>query len=291
MAAFAIEFGLHYVNLTEHVGETEQIIEMSRQAETGFILQSGLAPGYVDVLAHHVYKEFIAEFGDQHVERIAMKVGALPKRATGPHYYGFTWSPIGVATEYVKNAVIIKDGIKTECSSLSNTTNLILDGIHYEDDFTSGGAADLPDFFAGKVKYLDYKTIRYPGHFSWVRQMLKDIPATTNKEDFLLKKMSSEVPHSEDDMIILYVAVQGLDSKGVLRIKERSLKIEPSYVGSHRLKAIQTATAAPMLEAARMLLGGNLRGPILQSQIDTSTFLQGSFVQTVYNQKRLKEFA
>ncbi len=290
MAAFALEFGLHYVNLTEYVEETARIIQISRNAQTGFVLQSGLAPGYVDILAHHLYKEFIQEHGDHQVERISMKVGALPKRTVGPHFYGFTWSPIGVATEYVKNAVIIKDGLKTECGSLSHTTKLILDGIHYEDDYTSGGAADLPDYFAGKVNFLDYKTIRYPGHFSYVREILKNVPASINKEDYLLEKMSKEIPHSEDDLIILYVSVQGMDSKGVLRIKERSLKIEPSYVGSHRLKAIQTATAAPMLEAARMLLGGNLRGPVLQSQIDTSAFLQGSFIQTVYNQKKHKEF-
>ncbi len=289
MAHIARKYNMHYVNLTEHVSETEKILEIAQGASTGFILQSGLAPGYIDVLANHLYKEFTQENGVDQVESISMKVGALPKMATGPHFYGFTWSPIGVATEYVKDAIIIRDGVKTQCPSLSNTTTLILDGITYEDDYTSGGAADLPDYFLGKVKMLDYKTIRYPGHFNWVRKQLENINPDQSVENVLLQKMLDHVPFSEDDMIILYVSVIGKDRKGLLLIKERSMKIEPSLVGSHKLKAIQTATAAPMLESARMLLSNQYHGPILQSQIDTNQFLYGSFIQSIYHPKNYKE--
>lgn len=289
MAHIARKYNMHYVNLTEHVSETEKILEIAQGASTGFILQSGLAPGYIDVLANHLYKEFTQENGVDQVESISMKVGALPKMATGPHFYGFTWSPIGVATEYVKDAIIIRDGVKIQCPSLSNTTTLILDGITYEDDYTSGGAADLPDYFLGKVKMLDYKTIRYPGHFNWVRKQLENINPDQSVENVLLQKMLDHVPFSEDDMIILYVSVIGKDRKGLLRIKERSMKIEPSLVGSHKLKAIQTATVAPMLESARMLLSNQYQGPILQSQIDTNQFLYGSFIQSIYHPKNYKE--
>ncbi|MGB4969238.1 MAG: saccharopine dehydrogenase C-terminal domain-containing protein [Saprospiraceae bacterium] len=290
MARFAKQYHLHYVNLTEYVDETNQILELAKDADTGFILQSGLAPGYVNILANHLYKEFVSEFGELNIEKISMKVGALTKITKDPHFYGFTWSPIGVATEYVKEAIVIKDGVKTSIPSLSDTRSIIIDGIHYEDDYTSGGAADLPDYFAGKVNALDYKTIRYPGHYGWVRKQLEEIGQHSNMELALLDRMSQQIPHSEDDIIILYISVLGKDQQGILRIKERSLRIEPSYVGSHKLKAIQTATAAPMLEAARMLLSGKYKGPLLQSQIDTHEFLQGSFVQMIYNQKKYREF-
>lgn len=290
MARFAKQFHLHYVNLTEYVQETQDILQLTKDADTGFILQSGLAPGYVNILANHLYKEFVNEFGDQKVERISMKVGALTKMTKFPHFYGFTWSPIGVATEYVKDAIVIRDGVKMAIPSLSETTSLIIDGIQYEDDFTSGGAADLPDYFSGRVRFLDYKTIRYPGHYHWVRTQLSQIENTDNKEVVLLQKMMEQIPQAEDDVIILYISVLGYDKENVLRIKERSIKIEPSYVGGHKLKAIQTATAAPMLEAARMLLTGKYKGPMLQSQINTQEFLQGSFIQMVYNQRKQREF-
>ena len=290
MARFAKQFKLHYVNLTEYVQETQEILQLAKDAETGFILQSGLAPGYVNVLANHLYKEFVSEFGDHKVERISMKVGALTKMSKYPHFYGFTWSPIGVATEYVKDAIVIREGMKTTIPSLSETTTLIIDGIQYEDDYTSGGAADLPDYFSGRVRFLDYKTIRYPGHYHWVRNQLSEIEQNDNKELALLRKMMEEIPLAEDDVIILYISVLGYDPDNALRIKERSLRIEPTFIGSHKLKAIQTATAAPMLEAARMLLTGKYKGPMLQSQINTQEFLQGSFVQMVFNQKKHREF-
>lgn len=63
MASFAKQFGLHYVNLTEHVKETELILEIAKDADTGFVLQSGLAPGYIDVLANHLYNEFVQQHG------------------------------------------------------------------------------------------------------------------------------------------------------------------------------------------------------------------------------------
>ncbi len=289
MAAFAKKYKLHYVNLTEYVDETNQILELAKDAETGFILQSGLAPGYVNILANHLYKDFVSQYGDQQVDQVAMKVGALTRITTNPHYYGFTWSPIGVATEYVKDAIVIRNGIKTTIPSLTETTDILIDGIHYEDDFTSGGAADLPDYFSGKVRNLDYKTIRYPGHYQWVKNQLAEIGSQAHPEIALLDKMKQVIPNVDEDLIILYVGITGKDASGSIRIKERSLRIEPSFVGSHKLKAIQTTTAAPMLEAARMLLSGKYKGPMLQSQIDTQEFLSGSFVQMVFNQKKYRE--
>ena len=55
-------------------------------------------------------------------------------------------------------------------------------------------------------------------------------------------------------------------------------------VGKYRLRAIQTTTAAPLLQAAHLLLELPQRGVILQSQIDPEPFLNGKFVRKVYGQ-------
>ena len=104
MARFARRFDLHYANLTEHVKETEEIQEIAEGAERGFILQTGLAPGYINVLGHHLFQRFCREHGGERADRLEMRVGALTTHARPPHYYGFTWSSIGVATEYVEPA-------------------------------------------------------------------------------------------------------------------------------------------------------------------------------------------
>ena len=150
MARYCIEYNCHYANLTEYVAETNEIMEMANGAKVGLVLQTGLAPGYINVLAHHLFKKFCNENNVDKVRRIAMKVGALSDYATSPSFYAYTWSPIGVATEYVKPAVVVRDYEIMEVPSLSDTKRIVIRGKTYEDDFTSGGAADLPSCFARK---------------------------------------------------------------------------------------------------------------------------------------------
>ena len=147
MAQFAVDFKMHYANLTEYVAETDKIMKLAKNADTGFVLQTGLAPGYINVLAMSLYRQFVENYENEKVERIGMKVGALTAHAHAPHYYGFTWSPIGVATEYVKNSRVIRKYKITEKPALSARERIIIGARTYEADLTSGGAADLPDFF------------------------------------------------------------------------------------------------------------------------------------------------
>ncbi len=283
MAAFALKFGMHYVNLTEYVQETEEIIQMVSNSDKGFVLQSGLAPGYVNILAHKLYLDFCERYKVNVVDHIKMRVGALTKNVESPHYYAFTWSPIGVATEYIKEAKVIQDGHLMKQPALSETSQRIINGILYEEDFTSGGAADLPEYFQGKARNLDYKTLRYPGHYNWVREQSQSNSAQTDSIQALLKTMQEQVPHIEDDQIVIYASVSSKDKNGNIHTLEHSQTIESMTIGSHKLKAIQITTAVPMLEAARMLLKSSFKGAVLQSQIDPYQFLSGPFVQMVYN--------
>jgi len=284
MAGYAKKYGLHYVNLTEYVAETNEIMALAKNAETGFVLQSGLAPGYIDILAHYLYQEFCRKYHVDKVDKLQFKVGALTDHAVAPHYYGFTWSPVGVATEYMKDAEAVRDFKKVPLKSLSERARIIIDGRTYEEDLTSGGAADLPDALAGKVRHLDYKTLRYPGHYAWVQQQIEGLANGDTAIGTLQEKMETEIPHMEQDQIVLYAAVEGKDSHGVLRRSEVSKLLRPQKVGKHRLRAIQATTAAPMVQAAFMLLESDRKGVVLQSQIDPKPFLNGSFIAAVYGE-------
>jgi saccharopine dehydrogenase-like NADP-dependent oxidoreductase len=286
MAAFAKEYGMHYANLTEYVNETNQVIEIAKGASTGFVLQTGLAPGFVNIVANALYMEFSETYEVEKVDYIGMKVGALTQNASAPHFYGFTWSPIGVATEYVKDAIAIRDYVKTTVPALSAQERIIIDGETYEVDLTSGGAADLPDAFTGIAKNLDYKTIRYPGHYDWVKGIL-GANANKNAEDqinILQEEMMNNIPHLEDDLVVIHVNVIGKDSKGTLRAIEKTYFIGNQEIGNQTLRAIQTTTAAPMCECARMLLEGGYTGPVFQSQLDPFAFMEGVYVKEIYGE-------
>ena len=62
IAQFAKDYNLHYANLTEYVAETDAIIALAKNASSGFILQTGLAPGYIDLLANGLFQQFCLEF-------------------------------------------------------------------------------------------------------------------------------------------------------------------------------------------------------------------------------------
>ena len=287
IAQFAKDYQLHYANLTEYVAETDAIITLAKNSKTGFILQTGLAPGYIDLLANGLFQKFCTDYGVEIVDKLEFKVGALTINAVAPHYYGFTWSPVGVATEYLKDTVVLRDFAKIKLPSLSERATIIIDGIAYEEDLTSGGAADLPDALQGKVGSLDYKTLTHPGHYAWIDELLSQTENKENAINELQQKMQEVIPTIEDDQIVLYAAIEGRDSTGILRRREISKRILPQIVGKRKLRAIQTSTAAPLAQAAQLLLESSLTGVALQSQIDSSAFLKGNYVVRVYGETKL----
>jgi saccharopine dehydrogenase-like NADP-dependent oxidoreductase len=281
LARLALQYGLHYANLTEYVAESAAISELARDAETGFILQTGLAPGFVNVLGKSLVDDFLATWDVDRIERLAMRVGALPQHAEGPHYYAFTWSTVGVATEYVKDAIVVRDHHKRTVPALSERETLFLGGEAYEADLTSGGAADLPDALHAQVRTLDYKTIRHPGHYAWVESILR-AASPDERISHLQRAMETSIPSIEEDVVLVYASVEGFDPQGIRRGIQRSFRIHPMTVGGHRLRAIQTTTAAPLAECANMLLTGRYRGVVQQSHIDTREFLTGRYVSRVF---------
>ncbi|HEX8369800.1 MAG TPA: saccharopine dehydrogenase C-terminal domain-containing protein [Pyrinomonadaceae bacterium] len=282
MARFAKDFKMHYANLTEYVAETDEIINLAKDAETGFILQTGLAPGFINVLAMSLYQKFVAQFENEKIEKIGMKVGALTAHAHQPHFYGFTWSPIGVATEYVKPSRVIRDYKITEMPALSDREKIVIGGRQYEADLTSGGAADLPEFFTDKARRLDYKTLRHVGHYAWVDGVIRKFPNDDDLPKNILAEFLREVPAVEDDFVLVHASVEGFDKRNVRRLIEKAFFVEPLEINGHFLRAIQTTTAAPLLESAMMLLSGKYRGVVLQSQLNPQDFLNGTFVSRVY---------
>ncbi len=282
LARFAKDYKMHYANLTEYVAETDEIIALAKDAETGFILQTGLAPGFINVLAMSLYHQFVKKHGNEKVERMAMKVGALTAHAHEPHFYGFTWSPIGVATEYVKNSRVLRNYKITERPALSSRETIVIGARTYEADLTSGGAADLPDFFAGKAKALDYKTLRYVGHYDWVESLIRKLPKDENLPNKLQDKMLEAIPSVEDDLVLVHASVDGFDSKGRRRMIEKAFYVHPLEINGKSLRAIQTTTAAPLCESAMMLLTGKYKGVVLQSQIAPKEFMNGNFVGRIY---------
>jgi saccharopine dehydrogenase-like NADP-dependent oxidoreductase len=166
--------------------------------------------------------------------------------------------------------------------ALTDREKIIIGGRSYEADLTSGGAADLPEFFTDKARRLDYKTLRHVGHYAWVDGVIRKFPNDEDLPKNVLAEFLREVPAVEDDFVLVHASVEGFDKQNVRRLLEKAFFVEPLEINGHFLRAIQTTTAAPLLESAMMLLSGKYRGVVLQSQINPQEFLSGSFVSRVY---------
>jgi lysine 6-dehydrogenase len=132
----------------------------ARAAGINIIPDCGLAPGMVSVLAAHGAARFTE------LEAIHIRVGGLPQEPRPPLNYQLVFSVEGLINEYVERARVIRNGQIIEIESMTEIETLEFPAPfgRVEAFQTSGGTSTLPDTFAGRLRELDYKTIRYPGH-------------------------------------------------------------------------------------------------------------------------------
>ena len=294
VARLARRHGKHYVNATEHVAATQQIEELARGADKAFVLQAGLAPGYVNILGMALYDRAHERYAVESIDRLEMRVGALTRHAGPPSHYGWTWSTAGVATEYVEPALVVREHQLTRLPALSERRQRVLDGVVYEEDLTSGGAADLPEKLAEKVREIDYKTLRWPGHYAYVEQVLAGIAQDDPRRiEKLEATMLRDVPHVEQDKVLVYAGLELFAAlptgRSVRRRLEAVLDIPRKPIAGTLLRAIQSTTASSLAEVARMALHHQWKGVVTQSQIPAQAFLAGPIVSEVYGEVIIAE--
>ena len=141
--------------------------EDAKAAGISIIPDCGLAPGMVSILAMHGAATF------DRLDEIHIRVGGLPQDPQPPLDYQLVFSVEGLINEYVEVARVIRDGKIVEVPSMTELESLSFNGFPPLEAFqTSGGTSTLPDTFLGKIKHLDYKTIRYAGHCEKFKAMI-----------------------------------------------------------------------------------------------------------------------
>ncbi|MEW5993923.1 MAG: saccharopine dehydrogenase C-terminal domain-containing protein [Candidatus Zixiibacteriota bacterium] len=167
----AIKAKCHFVDLGGNNSVVRTQLGMDAQArEAGITVvpDCGLAPGMVSVLA----ADGIAAL--DRVRSLKIRVGGLPQSPHPPLNYQMVFSAEGLLNEYWEPCIILESGQKKTINPMTGVEKIVFDGIgEFEAFYTSGGASTLPDTYEGKVEFLDYKTIRYPGHCRLFKPMLE----------------------------------------------------------------------------------------------------------------------
>ncbi|MBP6902408.1 MAG: saccharopine dehydrogenase NADP-binding domain-containing protein [Burkholderiaceae bacterium] len=281
-ATLALECGCHYFDLTEDVAATQAIKGLAQGARTAFMPQCGLAPGFIGIVAHHLARQF------DEVRDVQMRVGALPAFPTNQLKYNLTWSVDGLINEYCHPCEAIHGGQAIAALPLEGLEHFSLDGVEYEAFNTSGGLGTLCETWSGKVRNLDYKTVRYPGHRDLMKFLLDDLGLAADQEQ-LKSILRKSMPATMQDVVLVFVTVSGMKN-GTLLQEVFARKIFAERNPASPLSAIQITTAAGICAAVDLFREGRLpqQGFIRQEQVELPAFLANRF-GSAYQQSRQVE--
>ncbi|WP_194721034.1 saccharopine dehydrogenase family protein [Noviherbaspirillum malthae] len=273
IAGAAKKAGAHYFDLTEDVESTRIVKQLAEDAATAFVPQCGLAPGFISIVANDLAGRFDA------LRDVNMRVGALPTFPSNALKYNLTWSTDGLINEYCNPCEAIVDGHLREVSPLEEVEHFSLDGIDYEAFNTSGGLGTLCESLGGKVRNLNYKTVRYPGHRDIVKMLVRDLQLGQLERRPILKEvLEAAIPITRQDVVLVFASVCGM-REGRLEQETYAKKIYSREVNGQLLSAIQITTAAGICAMLDLVMQGRLprRGLVRQEQARLQDFLDNRF--------------
>ncbi len=286
VAKAALNAGVSYFDLTEDVATTDAVAAIAERAAPGqiFMPQCGLAPGFISIVANDLIDWF------ERVETVKMRVGALPQFPTGELKYNITWSTDGLINEYCNPCEAIHGGKRIDLLPLEGLEQFSLDGVRYEAFNTSGGLGTLCDTLAGKVRELNYKTVRYTGHRDQMKLLVDELRLGQHREQFK-EILERAIPVTFQDVVVTFCTVTGW-RKGLLVQKSDARKIYHQQIGDEMWSAIQITTAAGICAVLDLHVAGRLpqRGLVRQEDVALDEFLQNRFGE-YYESKMATRFS
>jgi saccharopine dehydrogenase-like NADP-dependent oxidoreductase len=264
---------VHYLDLTEDVATTKKVEALAENAESAFIPQCGLAPGFISIVANDLAKRF------DKLDSVRMRVGALPQYPSNALNYNLTWSTDGLINEYIEPCEAIVEGKFITVPAMEEREEFSLDGVTYEAFNTSGGLGTLAKSLEGRVRTMNYRTIRYPGHQAIIKALLNDLNLK-NRRDVLKDLFEHALPATMQDVVIVFVTVCGWKDDRYLQ-ETYANKVYSGVVAGRKMSAIQITTAAGITGVLDLLANGKLptKGFVRQEEIALADFLDNRFGQ------------
>lgn len=168
MARLAAEAGCHYADLggnTEIVFKQLELDDQAKAKGISIIPDCGLAPGMVNILA----ADGIAALDEP--DSLRIYVGGLPQEPEPPLNYQIVYSIEGVLDYYTTVSWVLREGEPLEVEALSEVEPIRfpepigeLEAFH-----TAGGLSTMAWTHRGRLRNMEYKTLRYRGHADIMR--------------------------------------------------------------------------------------------------------------------------
>ncbi|KYK21688.1 hypothetical protein AYK21_00480 [Thermoplasmatales archaeon SG8-52-2] len=218
LAKVSIDTKTHFLDLggnNDIVDKERSLFKNAKKSGITIIPDCGLAPGLASVITRDIVENM------NNIDFVKIRVGGLPINPLPPLNYQIVFSPYGLINEYVEDSIILENGKIVTKKSMTEIEEIKFPkpfGV-MEAFLTSGGASTLPYTYKDKIGYLDYKTIRYPGHCKYFKHLL-DFGLANNEKicigdkefipreefvSFLLKIL----PQNEKDVVLLKILSKG----------------------------------------------------------------------------------
>ncbi|QDU57872.1 saccharopine dehydrogenase family protein [Aeoliella mucimassa] len=273
IARVALEVGASYFDLTEDVATTAAVRSVAEQAADGqiFMPQCGLAPGFIGILAYDLCQHF------DKLDRVKMRVGALPLYPDNMLKYNLTWSTDGLINEYCNPCEAIREGIQVQLQPLEGLEQFALDGVDYEAFNTSGGLGTLCETLAGEVHELDYKTVRYVGHRYLMSFLLSGL-RFHNQRGLLKELLEASVPCTHQDVVLVFSTVTGWKNGEYKQLSD-ARKVYHGDIHGIEASSIQITTATSLCAVVDLWRDGKLpkSGFVRQEDVRLPDFLKNRF--------------
>ena len=275
IARAAIESGCSFCDLggNNDIVEAELAMhDVAQSAGVSVVPDCGLAPGLVSILAAHAVKHM------DDIESISIRCGGIPQRRDGALDYALYFNVKGLINEYYEDALILSDGEVMTVPSLED-----FEDISFGDRWgkleafnTSGGASTLPYSYQDKLKYLDYKTIRYSGHgriFRALRRIgfMSTVPRSMrtghgSPREMLETCLTDNLRENVPDVVLLRLIAQGVTETRTYQAVE---------LPADNLTAMARMTGYPAAVTLLMLARGQVTpGAMTQENcVDPDVFL------------------
>jgi lysine 6-dehydrogenase len=260
----AIQAGVHFCDLggnMDVVYDQMKLDERASRAGITVIPNCGLAPGLACILGAGGTAAF------SEVETIRLRVGGLPQHPRPPLNYQLVFSAEGLINEYLEPAEVIREGKVLQVDSMADLESLVFPPPFgtLEAFNTSGGISTLPQMMQGRVKTLDYKTIRYPGHCEKFKTLL-DLGFASSEpimagqsvrtaREFFEELLRRKLPSTGPDVVLMRVTIIGTRN-GIRQTLEYEL-IDYSD-DSTGISAMMRTTAFPTTIIAQMIADGRI---------------------------------
>ena len=265
LAKTAIDNNNHFLDLGGNNLIVEQELKLKKKArenDVTVIPDCGLAPGLVSVITKDIVEEL------DYVNYVKLRVGGLPLNPAPPLYYQIVFSSYGLINEYVEDAIVLDHGNIVKKKSMTE-----IETIRFPDPFnemeaflTSGGCSTLPFTYKDKIGYLDYKTIRYPGHCEKFKLMLdmgfadeKPIDIQGQRvvpRDFFASILFQNLPIKGKDVVLLKVFGDGVKESSPIKVEYTMIDY---YDELHEITSMMRTTGYPISIIAQMIEKGQIQ--------------------------------